>query len=400
MSAATPARDPVTGLTQTQVDSFTRILGNLTAAESRERLKEDLQTAILIELSTIPIYLYTYYSIARKPPEAPWTDVSDVQVYAGKAGALVMSVAVEEMLHMSLSSNIYFSLFNEPPELYMKSPAYYPAQLPYHNPIGPPGPDGSPQVAIPLAKLSFEQLWHFLQIEYPMKPDELPVDRDWNSLSQFYDYIKFLMSKLSDSDFQTGSTEYQIQPYNYSVNNVDTLYVNKAFDPWLYPSSAPDKDGYLSAAQAAQYSNAHDSHRGTAELITVASKQQAFDAIGTISDQGEGAQATEWDDQSDLELSRFYKFMTLQAQIDEYKDNKEVLPTPAGGWPPGLEPLPPLTPTITTAQLSEPYQPTGGGVVYNFPDDPLTRPDPNRPSTLPPPYIYSENKQASDYLAL
>lgn len=399
MSAATQARDPVTGLTQADVDSFQRILGSLSAAESKERLKDDLLTAIHIELATIPIYLYTYYSIARKPPDAPWTNISDLQFYAGKAGALIMSVAVEEMLHMSLASNIYFALFNEPPELYGMSPAYFPAQLPYHNPVGPPGPDGSTQVAIPLSKLSFEQLWHFLQIEYPDKPGAPPLDQNWNSLSQFYQYIQFLMGPLSDADFKAGSVEYQIQPYNYSVNNIDTLYAPQAFNPWLYPSSPPDSAGYKSAAQVAQFVDAPDSHRGRAELLTIDSKQRAFNAMGTISDQGEGANQSQWDDRKHMELSHFFRFLTLQAQIDAYIGTREQLPTPAGGWPPGLEPLPPLTPTITTAQLSEPYnEQGGGGVVYNYPDNPITRADPNRPSNLPPPYIYPESFQAlSDF---
>ena len=49
-----------------------------------------------------------------------------------------MSVAVEEMLHMSLSSNILFSM-GVAPQLYGKAPGQYPTPLPYHNPQGPAG---------------------------------------------------------------------------------------------------------------------------------------------------------------------------------------------------------------------------------------------------------------------
>ncbi|MFT5786369.1 MAG: hypothetical protein ACI9KK_001725 [Ascidiaceihabitans sp.] len=37
-----------------------------------------------------------------------------------------MSMAVEEMLHLLLSSNIYFALAGMPPKLYMNVPPTYP----------------------------------------------------------------------------------------------------------------------------------------------------------------------------------------------------------------------------------------------------------------------------------
>ena len=84
-----------------------------------------------------------------------------------------MSVAVEEMLHLSLSSNVLHAMGGSP-QLYGKAPQPYPTPLPYHRPKGPPGPDGSTAELIPLAGFSFEQLWHFLQIEYPEPWDALP----------------------------------------------------------------------------------------------------------------------------------------------------------------------------------------------------------------------------------
>lgn len=45
-------------------------------SEIRRRLKEDLQTACQIELATIPIYLFTYYSISRTKT----IDSSDEQI--------------------------------------------------------------------------------------------------------------------------------------------------------------------------------------------------------------------------------------------------------------------------------------------------------------------------------
>ena len=134
------------------------------------RLKADLQAAIAVELATIPIYLYSYYSINRTVTSGK--DLTDTARFANEAGAVVMSVAVEEMLHMSLSSNIYFALTGTPPKLYMNAPPTYPTMLPHHNPIGPPGAKSDVDTHIPLKGLSFEQLWHFLQMEYPRAPVE------------------------------------------------------------------------------------------------------------------------------------------------------------------------------------------------------------------------------------
>ena len=58
-----------------------------------------------------------------------------------------MSVAVEEMLHMSLSSNILFAM-GVAPQMYRKAPKKYPTGLPYHRPKGPPGPDGKTAVLV------------------------------------------------------------------------------------------------------------------------------------------------------------------------------------------------------------------------------------------------------------
>ena len=67
---------------------------------------------------------------------------------------------------MSLSCNVLFAL-GVAPQLYGHAPKQYPTPLPYHNPVGPKGPNGETAVLILLARLNFEQLWHFLQIEYP-----------------------------------------------------------------------------------------------------------------------------------------------------------------------------------------------------------------------------------------
>jgi len=209
--------------------------------------------------------------------------------------------------------------------------------LPHHNPVGPPGPKGGVDTHIPLKGLSFEQLWHFLQIEYPQGPIEevmkgiakkfpdlrdweeddpkgvtqvlgkllhdagWPSDEKWNSIGQFYSFIRCMIAceLVTDKDFRTGIAARQIQPFNYAPNNVDTIYPKKPFNK---KAPAPDPDdptktkGRPNAAEVAVYTNEPDSHSGghkddwkeDEELITVSNKAQAMDALLTICEQGEG----------------------------------------------------------------------------------------------------------------
>ena len=399
------------------------------------RLKADLQAAIAVELATIPIYLYSYYSINRTVTSGK--DLTDTARFANEAGAVVMSVAVEEMLHMSLSSNIYFALTGTPPKLYMNVPPTYPTMLPHHNPIGPPGPKGDVDTHIPLKGLSFEQLWHFLQIEYPQAPVEgimngielvlpdlswmeqnlpgtlthdlgallhgagWPSDENWNSIGQFYSFIRCMIASdlVHEDDFATGAVAQQIQPYNYSPNNVDTIYPNEKFNKKA-PAPNPDAPSGgcpsgRNAAQVAVYTNEPDSHSGSQtgdweedeELITVSSKKGAMAALLTICEQGEGykddqgAEETTADpDQNDCEgpagtlnydpeESHFFKFLRLQAQFKDYDAHKEQLPS----W---------MKPEIALMELEERLEGqyakrTGsdliaGSYVYDYPDSPTS----------------------------
>lgn len=283
-----------------------------------------------------------------------------------------MSVAVEEMLHMSLSANIYFALFGESPKLYGKAPQSYPTALPNHKYTGPLGPDGKGDVSIPLGKLSYDQLWHFLQIETPGKGPLLPKDSDWESIGQFYSYIRCMLRspKLTDSDFRVGSVNYQIQSYNYSANNIDTASPRSRFNEWKNPGQAH------SAAQVARFANDNiyvsESEPGSAnpqgcphhndaepQLMTIGCRDDALQAIDTICEQGEGLGHSRWDVSSHYEISHYYKFLKLQAQFEEYQSHHhdEELP---------VKPIPPLPvkPTINKKVLEQ--------IVFNFPDNPKT----------------------------
>ena len=361
--------NPVMPLTKAEE----QLVAELNKTKTRDwvlgRLKTDLQIAIEIELATIPIYLYTYYSIVRNATSGE--DVDPVQTYANMAGAAIMSVSVEEMLHMSLGCNILHAM-GVAPQLYKKAPGTYPTPLPHHNRKGPPGPDGKTEVRIPLAKLGFMQLWQFLLIEYPEQWDAPPQDENWDTIGQFYSYIRCLMSTkfITDADFQHGAAANAMQPYNYSPNNVDTVYPPGKFDPWKPAPPGPmpswaTKDKYPSGSDAAHYLDSDDSHAGPTQLMTVSTRQKAFEAITTICDQGEGYPVPrvgpdEHDDYpAKNELSHYMKFLILQAHFVDYPKTKETLPKE----PPRPQPQ---KPTMSDADL------LASGMVIDFPDNPTS----------------------------
>ena len=100
--------DPITPLTPAEKKLVAWLDEHSSRKEVLAELQANLQTAIEIELATIPIYLYTYYSLVRNNESGE--AISDAQLFANKAGGVIMSVAVEEMLHMSLSSNVLFAM--------------------------------------------------------------------------------------------------------------------------------------------------------------------------------------------------------------------------------------------------------------------------------------------------
>ncbi|MBC7863239.1 MAG: ferritin-like protein [Bacteroidia bacterium] len=284
-----------------------------------ENLGDAIQQAIEIEIATIPVYLHTYYTINRTPNQANLitsmeaslvkagksaseatriaTECSaEIMVYANKAGAVIMSVAVEEMLHMSLSSNLKQALAGTP-ELMGKSPSVWPAYLAGHIPEFP----------IDLGPFSLKQLKTFLKIESPQElpKNDLRIKKaiDYTTIGKFYDMIT---ECIKSHDFKYNKDKPQLIPGRgyYANNNVDTLYYNKEHKP--------------------QFTNAKDS----GDLIHVTDRESALAAIELIVHQGEGHESAtplnpdgsvncekptdaDYDDAMHKELSHFEKFARL-----------------------------------------------------------------------------------------
>lgn len=286
-----------------------------------QNLAEALDQAIGIEIATIPVYLYTYYSINRVPNQdaisgglaqqltgagvplskanAIALDLSaQIMVYANKAGAAIMSVVIEEMLHMALSSNVHQALVGVP-QLTGKSPGPpWPVVLPGHEPEFP----------INLAPFSLDQLMTFLKIESPKPLPSLLVEGalPYKTIGQFYDMIIECIN-TNDLTYLTGS---QLEPgkHYYAQNNIDTVYYNKQ--------------------HKAQYTNADDS----GDLIHVTDRDSAVAALQLIKNQGEGnmgkglnpdgsvncsdPNAPDFDDPTHKELCHFEKFAEIYCDYE------------------------------------------------------------------------------------
>ncbi|HYO64410.1 MAG TPA: ferritin-like domain-containing protein [Pyrinomonadaceae bacterium] len=287
-----------------------------------ENLDEAIQQAIEIEIATIPVYLYTYYSVNRVPdqnaisgglvqeltakgmPLAQANSVAldlsaQIMVYANKVGATIMSVVMEEMLHMALSSNLKQALVGQP-LLTGRSPASYPTMLPGHQ----------PEFEIDLAPFSLDQLMTFLKIESP-KP--LPPSAEaltaipYTTIGEFYGMIKECVD-TNDLPYDTDRPQLIPGQRYYSPNMIDTVYYDKQHKP--------------------RYVDADDS----GDLVHVVDRASADKAITQIVEQGEGnvdagfnpdgtvncadPTAPDYDDPDREELSHFAKFAEIYCEYN------------------------------------------------------------------------------------
>jgi Ferritin-like len=181
-----------------------------------EKLREYLYHAMQIEHATIPPYLLALYSIH------PGTNLDASQV--------IRVVVVEEMLHLTLATNILNAVGGKPD---LTAPGFvplYPAYL----------PDGETDFQVDLQPFSKDAIKTFLKIERPGKaPDEakrmvsrhrisaaalgaVPGDTDlqYYSIGEFYEEIvrglKYLYDKKGSKLF-TGAFELQVgSEYYYS----------------------------------------------------------------------------------------------------------------------------------------------------------------------------------------
>ena len=154
-----------------------------------------LQQAIELEHATLPTYLYALYSLKPGKNE--------------RIASLMLSVILEEMLHMALVCNILNAVGGHPK---IDKPNFIPA---YPGPL-PGGIESN--LEVPLSPFSQALIEHvFMVIEEPEDPLQFPVRTTALAagapltIGQFYDGIKQCIIELSKKgNIFTGNPSYQL----------------------------------------------------------------------------------------------------------------------------------------------------------------------------------------------
>lgn len=220
------------------------LMEGLTApAITHKSVCDSLQQAIELEHATIPVYLYALYSLDANRN--------------GEIAAIIQSVVIEEMLHMTLSSNVLNALGGAP---VIDKPDFIPAY-----PGALPGGVES-DLVINLTPFSMTQLETFLQIERPADPLDFKsaalAQEATITIGEFYTAISDAIAVLGDGAFA--------QPPRNQIG------------PDLMPKSVVVTD--------------------------VATAQQA---IGIIIEQGEGTSSSP-EEQVGGSFAHYYRFMQIQ----------------------------------------------------------------------------------------
>lgn len=251
--------------------------------EDRRGLKEHLYAAMQLEHATIPPYLTALYSIK------PGTNT--------EAAHIIRTVAVEEMLHLTLVCNLMNAIGGAPD---LTQPGFMPTFPAYL-------PDGETDFQVGLQKFSREAVETFLKIERPAtlitgeartvaraaQPQGLRASRageqseeHFFSIGEFYMAIEAglrkLHSELGDELFP-GDPSRQITPEYY--------------------------------------------YSGGGELITVTDLDSALAALDLIAEQGEGETNHIFDKEG--EIAHYYRFHQLVA--GRYYVDGDAPGEPSGG---------------------------------------------------------------------
>jgi hypothetical protein len=153
-----------------------------------EKLREHLQAAMAVELSTIPLYLYGMYSVKDAPAVV-------------KA---VHGVVLEEMLHLSLAGNTLLAVGGTPKLYDPEIISAYPTPM-----LG-----RTPELILSLRKMTKENLQTYIDLELPEASDAPAQPDEYQTLGQFYKAIEQGLTFLSKYPglFNPATTSSQFGP--------------------------------------------------------------------------------------------------------------------------------------------------------------------------------------------
>jgi hypothetical protein len=231
-------------------------------------LQEHLRDACIVELSTIPMYLYGLYSIQSQIE--PYSALTANAVPGLSAHETIRSIVIEEMLHLTLARNMYMGVGGTSLQFY--DPTFVPKY---------PAPMLArvPKLELLLAKVSDAQLDRFLAVEKPEKRKAPPESGPYHTIGQFYAAIEQGIEWLD-------------------ANQHDALWKDPRVGLQL------DDDGL--------YWN--QSGKGSG-VFTVGKLEDAQQVIAVIVGQGEGSKPH--DDEYKGEYSHYEKFALIKQGLDQ-----------------------------------------------------------------------------------
>jgi hypothetical protein len=221
------------------------IVQAVAAATNAEDLYSHLQGAIELEHATIPVYLTAFFSIK--------------QGFMQEISGILMSVFVEEMLHMSIACNVLNAIDGRP---VINKPGFVPT---YPGPL----PLNVTNVDVHLAPLSLEQVAVFMEIEEPEDPLHFPVKAGLLAAPVGYATIGQFYATLIEKIQELGDKIFRGDPARQVTN-----------EQW-FPES---------------------------ELFPITTAKQAVDALRLIVEQGEGTKKSPL---SGTELAHYYRFAEI-----------------------------------------------------------------------------------------
>lgn len=285
-------------------------------------LKKQLQTALLIEHSTIPPYLTAMYSI-----------------HDGKntiSNQIIRSVVVEEMLHMIMVCNVMNALDLKPSVNKQEDYPYYPSKLPLNVAF-----------LVNLEKFCHNSISSFIAIEKPDKPlVKAPITKQA--------FRADLLMQTQDPD-QKDKEEWRrlikfaIEEYILKLETIGQFYT---FLQDLIVLLDTSYKGELFVGSAMLQITPEQYYGSGGNLVVINDIEDVKEAFKEIMDQGEGAEV---DEQATMynkdisqfdegyELSHYYRFKEILHEHfyigGDYSkfivDNKQNIPitTPPNGKP-------------------------------------------------------------------
>ena len=242
------------------------------ALKTLQDLRQHVQWAIDLEHFTLPPYLCALYSIKAGTNT--------------EATHVILSVFMEEMLHLTLAANLLNAIGGEPK---IDTPAIMPTYPAYF-------PHSDQAFQVPLLKFSPEAIDVFLQIERPAESSGTGQDDVYSTLGEFYTALEAglirLCEELGEATVFCGDRSRQI---------TDAMY-----------------------------------YGGSGRIVEVYDLASALVALQEIIDQGEGlAHESIWDGDTDMfhpernEVGHYFRYNQL-AQGRRYQEGDTAQSGPTG----------------------------------------------------------------------